>query len=218
MQVVAFRGTPATLTLMGQVVGPVVGLGDDLTTVRDIEAAKGAVRVEVTRLALVSVGLSPPDLAATTQWRTFAWNGNGFTQTAGSTTFAADTSAAKLTGTATRLVFAPPVEQCRTGELTLTVRNDGPRAAENVTAAVILPEYNVDPCPNPPAGQSYGSALGDFGTIPAGSSKTVTVRIVTAVYETYPAGTLVDRPYNYFELRTGDRTYVDRTRVVVEYR
>ena len=220
-QVVAFRGrTAKSMTFMGQVVGPVDGIGDDLTGVRDIEAAKGAVRVEVSRVALVSQGSAPAELATLTQWRTFAWNGNRFTQTAGSTTFAADKSAAALTGIATRLIFAPPDGGCRTGEITLTVRNDGPRAAENVIAAVILPEYDPDPCPNRPPGQFYGSALADFGTIAAGASKSVTVTVAAPVFPEIPdpTGTVVDQPYNYFELRTGDRTYVDRTRVVVEYR
>ncbi len=219
-QVVAFRGRAAeSMTFMGQVVGPVHGIGDDLTGIRDVEAAKGAVRVEVSRVALVSQGSAPAELATLTQWRTFAWNGNRFTQTAGSTTFAADTSAAKLTGTATRLVFAPPDGACRTGELTLTVRNDGPGAAENVIAAVILPEYDPNPCWDRPTGQFYGSALADFGTIASGATKTVTVRIVTPDdFSPYQAGAVVDQPYNYFELRTDDRTYVDRTRVIVEYR
>jgi hypothetical protein len=148
---------------LGQVVGPVAGVGSDITGVGGIEAAKGAVRVEVTSLAKVLAGSSTPDLSAVRPWRTFAWDGTRFTQIAGSTTFAADQSAAKLTGTATRLVFDPPDGACRSGELTLTVRNDGPRAAADVTAAVILPENHPEPCPNPPAGQGYGSVLADLG-------------------------------------------------------
>jgi hypothetical protein len=220
-QVVAFQGrTAESMTFMGQVVGPVDGIDDDLTGVRNIEAAKGAVLVEVSRVALVSQGSAPAELATLTQWRTFAWNGIRFIQTAGSTTFAANMSAAALTGIATRLIFAPPDGLCRTGELTLTVRNDGPRAADNLIAAVILPEYDPDPCPNRPPGQFYGSALADFGTIAAGTSKSVTVTVAAPAFpgEPDPTGTVVDRPYNYFELRTGDRTYVDRTTVVVEFR
>jgi hypothetical protein len=218
-QVVALRGrSTGALTLMGQVVGHVVGVGDDLTDIVDIEATTGVVQVRVSRTPLVAIGSAPPELGAITQWRTFAWKGTRFTQTGGATTFAADRSAANLTGLATRLVFAPPDGGCRIGEITLTVRNDGPRATENVMAALILPEVDSGECANRPPSQFYGSARADFGTLAPGTSRAVTVRIVTPVYETYTAGTVVDQPYNYFELRTGDRTYVDRTTVVVEFR
>ncbi|MFE9200747.1 hypothetical protein [Micromonospora sp. NPDC007230] len=136
-QVVAFdRDTDGRITTMGQIVGTHDELGDitDLT----IEDA-GAVRVRVADRQ-PCCGESPDQVR--TQWRTYAWAGGRFRQTAGPVTFPsnAPTSPGPATSkpvtitftiTATELVYGPPdADGMRRGTNTVTIVNTGNGTAE----------------------------------------------------------------------------------------
>lgn len=211
-QVVAYRGAAGALVVVGQVVGSIPDLGSDLSYVEDVASAGAAVRVEV---ANGPQGSAPPTYYRVHQWRTFAWTGTTFAQTAGSTSFLADPSVSPLSVTPGQVVV-PAGTGCVTATLTLKVHNAGPRAAGAVTVAVMHPYLDQNDCPQVPASQGFQSSLADLGTVAAGQTKTVTLTIVHRA-NAADSGTTNTSAYNYVELRIGDQRYADRVTYTVRF-
>jgi hypothetical protein len=214
-QVVAYRADGDSFALLGKVVDSgVPGGGPDTHVWLGQTTVDGdAVTVEV---GLQTVpGSAPPHHSRFSQRRTYTWQGDRFVQSGGPTTLRADPGAAKLTVSASRVTFQPPANGCRTGRVTVTVRNDGPQVAADVKAALMFYALGNDPGPcQTPANQGYNSYLATVGTLAAGQSIQVTATMVVADGE-YEA--LYDDPYNYIQLRVGDLYYPGNTRIVVEF-
>jgi hypothetical protein len=214
-QVVAYRGPSGSLSIIGQVAGPIPDVGNQESYIDDIEAAAPGIRV---RVGIGAAGTAPPTYAQVHQWRTFQWNGSAFKQTAGSTKFEADPSVADLSVTTGPLVFGTPVGNCRTGTITLTVTNKGPQPAADVTAALMHRGIDVtDLCPTVMPTQAYNSSLVAVPTIAPGATKTVTATIVVYEGGETPSGTTVDESWNYVQLRIGDLRYPGNVRFIVKY-
>jgi uncharacterized repeat protein (TIGR01451 family) len=120
-----------SLRTLGQVVGPTHG---DILFVDDVTAdADGSIRA----LVVDRHGSVGGDQALR-QWRTYAWDGQQFSQTAGSTSFDAAPGAAKLSVNATVAVFAAPQGGQRQAQFTVTVTNTGTTVAKAVSAQLLI--------------------------------------------------------------------------------
>ncbi|SCG55146.1 hypothetical protein [Micromonospora inositola] len=121
-QLVAFdRDGAGRIVTMGRVVGTREGM-DDITAF-SVES-DGQIRVHV---ADIQPCCSTPSWAPQRQWRTYAWIGDRFDQTAGPTKFGVDPRLTDLTLTAGDLVVGPPdATGKRTGSVTVIVVNRGP--------------------------------------------------------------------------------------------
>ncbi|MEU0152932.1 hypothetical protein [Micromonospora fulviviridis] len=121
-QVLAFdRDEAGRIVTMGRVVGTHDGM-DDITdfSVQD----DGKIRAHV---ADIQPCCSTPEWSPQRQWRTYAWTGERFTQTAGPTKFGVDPRLTDLTLTAGDLVIGPAdTKGNRTATVTVTVVNKGP--------------------------------------------------------------------------------------------
>ncbi|MER5453632.1 hypothetical protein ABT008_02505 [Micromonospora sp. NPDC002389] len=121
-QVVAFsRDDAGRIVTLGQVVGTREGL-DDITGVA--LTADGRVRVEV---ADIQPCCGVPDWWPQKQWRTYAWSGGGFDQTAGPTRFEVDPRLTDLAMSADDLVLgSTDADGGRYVSVTVKVTNKGP--------------------------------------------------------------------------------------------
>ena len=121
-QVIAFdRDGAGRVVTMGRVVGTREGM-DDVTDFA--VQADGEIRVHV---ADIQPCCSIPEWAPQRQWRTYAWTGERFDQTAGPTKFGVDPRLTDLTLTAGDLIVgAPDAKGKRAATLTVTVVNKGP--------------------------------------------------------------------------------------------
>jgi hypothetical protein len=121
-QVLAFdRDAAGRIVTMGRVVGTREGM-DDITdfSVQD----DGTIRAYV---ADIQPCCSTPTWSPQRQWRTYAWTGERFGQTAGPTKFGVDPRLTDLTLTAGDLVLGPADGRGdRTATVTVTVVNKGP--------------------------------------------------------------------------------------------
>ena len=119
--------------------------------------------------------LGPPPLW---QQRTYGWTGQGFAQTAGPTTFAADPVVASFTVTAPPVALTEGSDGFREGTLTATVRADGPGGVEVglmvVTSAERGPGGDWARCG---ADSSVQWALCDLGVLAVGASRTFSLPI-----------------------------------------
>lgn len=126
---------------------------------------------------------TPPD-AGVVQQRTYRWTGSSFAQVGGPTTFVADPAIAELVATVPGLVLGPPVEGYRSGTLSVSIHNNGPQTAVDVSVYV---SYHLgieepaggdwDRCR---AGDHEFIGIQDFavcriGDIPPGQSVTITL-------------------------------------------
>ncbi|MEU1397601.1 hypothetical protein ABZ403_16280 [Micromonospora zamorensis] len=121
-QVIAFdRDGAGRVVTMGRVVGTREGM-DDVTDFA--VQADGEIRVHV---ADIQPCCSTPEWAPQRQWRTYAWTGERFDQTAGPTKFGVDPRLTDLTLTAGDLIVgAADAKGKRAATLTVTVVNKGP--------------------------------------------------------------------------------------------
>lgn len=105
--------------------------GPGIVTILDyVGLSDGSIRVEVTdRFTCCGI----PVESAVVQQRTYRWTGSSFAQVAGPTAFVADRAVADIQVSVPTLVFGAPVDGFRTGTLTVTVRNDGPQPAADVS-------------------------------------------------------------------------------------
>lgn len=90
--------------------------------------ADGSVRVQVSDFRTAGSAPNTENLAQK-QWRTYAWDGSGFDQTGGPTSFPANPKLADLRVTATDAVFSGMRGSATT---TVTIRNAGPADARYV--------------------------------------------------------------------------------------
>jgi hypothetical protein len=117
------------------------------------------------------------NLPAVWQQRTYAWNGTGFAQTAGPTSFAANPTVASFT------VQAAPVTLGRTGDfwdgsVKVTVRSDGPQAVRAALGLAVAADRRTGGdwarCETV---SDDNRAVCDLGTMAAGSFVTLTLPI-----------------------------------------
>lgn len=121
-QVLAFdRDAAGRIVTMGRVVGTREGMED--ITAFSVEP-DGGIRAEV---ADIQPCCDTPRWSPQQQWRTYAWTGSRFNQTAGPTKFGTDPRLTDLTLSASDLVLGPAdTNGRRTGTVTVTVTNKGP--------------------------------------------------------------------------------------------
>jgi RNA polymerase sigma-70 factor (sigma-E family) len=103
-------------------------------------------------------GSAPPEYSVIHQIRFYRYQAGKFVQEDGPATFAVDPSL-KATVTTSALVFGKAVNGCRTGTMTLTVRNTGAQALGPLSAAVIYPDMNEPVNCTVSSAQGYESAL-----------------------------------------------------------
>src|SRR5262249_54985716 len=117
--------------------------------------------------------------------------------------------------TASALVMQAPVNGCRTGTMTITVRNNGPQLAPKVSAVVYFANsQGTDNC-QVPAGQGWRSTEVVVDGLAPGESRTVTATVASNdLGNGQPAGTTSGA----IELRTGERRYPETTQFAIEYR
>ncbi len=136
--------------------------------------------VTVPLMLRLSIGTSVPQYEELLQQRTYGWDGSGYVQTAGPTSFLTG-PAIDLSLTASDLVFGPAVEFCRMGQIALTVTNNGTEPVADVEVALVLPglgETYPGDCQMESTGQGRESALVPVGELGPGQSRTVTARVV----------------------------------------
>ncbi|GAB4056101.1 hypothetical protein [Catellatospora paridis] len=126
-QVVAFRRDDdkfVTIGVVAQIEPHTVGSERTPNAVERIRkitgAGPGQVRVEVGNIEATYSDLSDGPVGIW-QWRVFRWNGDGFTQVAGSPAFAFEQSGGWFSVTVDRLAFGPAVGGRRPATLTVTV-------------------------------------------------------------------------------------------------
>jgi hypothetical protein len=131
-------GSTATVNVIGQVLAmaprPAPEAFFDLHV-----AANGDIVAEVGDYVTKLDPTNPASRAAsaalsTHQERTYRWNGQAFTQVAGPTAFPANPNFNRIRLVKAELSYGPVRDGQRTGTLTLSVRNDGPAGAQDVTA------------------------------------------------------------------------------------
>ena len=176
---VVVRGASGGLRTVGKVVGPGNGIGKIL----DIAAnPDGSVKALVSE---VRGSVESAIAQEVSQWRTYAWNGRAFAQTAGSTSFDADTSATLLTMSARSIVFAKPNGKQRTATLTVRVTNSGgtPATAVGVLFAPGegLSQLIGGSCPG--GGDLRGHRPCPVGDIAPGESATVVITLTLATMD-----------------------------------
>jgi hypothetical protein len=216
-QVLAYRRDGDAFVLVGPVfdtsmVAPAEGAWAFVT---GIAVAGESVVVDV--MVRLSIGSSVPRFEEMTQQRTFTWDGTGYTQTAGPTSFLADPATVDLSLTTGSLAFAPAEGVCRTGTITLTITNRGASSVDGVAVALILPGLGERPvdCPAPP-GQGLDSAMVEVGAIGPGQSRTVTATVVAdSRGDPGRFGGPPDRTYA--DLRVGDQRTGDKVQLAIEY-
>lgn len=154
-QIVAFRRSGQELVPIGRI----VGTQDGFAMMNYLEARDGG-RVAV----LVSKEYTDGGQdAVPNQWRTYAWQNGRFRQVAGPTTFPARPPVTRLSVEPSTLSFRQ-VGSGFTGQLTVTVRNDGAVDVTRLQIQIILPRQvrptgeDWDGCANRP-GDDDSTAL-----------------------------------------------------------
>lgn len=176
--IVVKAGTDGPLTTLGQVTRSDANAAD-IAGMR--AGTNGQLRLTV---GDIKPCCDTPKSLELQQVRTFAWNGSTFIQVAGRKTFIADTSVADLAVSAPTLHFGPKVNGVRTGTLTLSVHNKGPRAATQVSLLLELPSWSFKngvggdwaKCQQPPGGFTR---LCTLDTIAAGATVTLNLPFTT---------------------------------------
>ncbi|GAB1692570.1 hypothetical protein [Krasilnikovia sp. M28-CT-15] len=129
-QVVAFRRDGQTLVPIGRI----VGTQDGIRMMDHVEGRTGG-RVAILVAKEYTDG---GEETVPNQWRTYAWRHGQFQQVDGPTTFPAKSPAALLSAAVSTLVFRP-VGSGFTGQMTVTVRNDGDLDVARLRVLLILP-------------------------------------------------------------------------------
>jgi hypothetical protein len=117
------RDTTGKVVTFGKVVGSAGNTGTegtDIMTIWAIEAGdNGQVRVDVGEYRPCCSQAQ----ASQHQWRTYGWNGSGFTQTGGPTAFGPNPNVTDLVITADKLIMARQGDGSWTGTLRVTIHN-----------------------------------------------------------------------------------------------
>ena len=220
-QVVAYRATADGYALVGAIVDNSVVTHEEaeLAFLGLMSGGDGEVTVDV--IAQLAIGTWPPEYSRLSQHRTYSWDGSQYVQSAGPTSFLTDRSAADLTLTTSELVFAPEVDGCRTGEMTITVTNNGSRAVSDIAVALLVRgsgEAATIDCPEVPATQGDDSSLVPVGTLNAGESRTIAVTMVVDMSMDPNDETRFGLPSSRVaDLRVGDTRYGTTVPIVIRY-
>jgi hypothetical protein len=166
------------------------GNGGDIAAIGDLAVTSaGEVIVDVGNYQR-EYGAPPP----VWQPRTYAWNGQAFTQTAGPTTFTGDPALASFTVTSQLITLSAPSGDYRNGTISITVKALGP---QTVTATLLFMTAQIQAR----SGGDWSRCeheendyfmLCDLGTLVAGSQATFTLPFRTHVDSraNYPDGRL----------------------------
>lgn len=202
-EVVAFSRSAGSSAI--KTVGLVVGEGSSkgLHGVTDLTAdSTGTVRALVDN---VSGSDGVAYMAAVKQWRTYKWNGTAFTQTAGHTSFLADTSTAKLDFTASKVTFDPPRDGKQRGLVSVTVHNRGTSTAGPLNVYGLMgqqgPDKNACPLVDGTSATYPLTEVCTLGSLAPGKSRTVTFAF------SYEAGYTTLDSDSFVQLRLGDQQY-----------
>jgi LysM repeat protein len=198
-RVVAFRERPdGTFSTIGLVLDNWPA-EDDVNTIDDLESIGatpgGEILVDVYGTTCSCDRAQYP--GGVSQQRTYGWNGRAFVQTAGSTTFVMPPGRYDLSVSASPMTYAKPVDDLRAGTMTVTLRNDGATAVEDLS--VLVAGLETMACADP------GSAPGPtctIGRLAPGATRTVTFH-----QSRQPgSGGGVDPPAQ-LQVRIGDQQY-----------
>jgi hypothetical protein len=162
---VAFRrGQDGSIQTMGSLAG-------DVDQIQDVGAgAGGTVDLQVSNL---NGSDGTAHLMQITQTRSYRWTGNGFEQTAGSTSFTV--ARPELTATVSDLVYEPAVNGERTGTLTVSVHNAGTTAVSGLAIAYELDvAQTVTPACQPLSQTTAIAGLCALPSIAPGATGTLT--------------------------------------------
>lgn len=179
---VAIRPHPDTPTILGTVLatawedGSVDPESAGPATIRDfVGLDDGTIRVDVTNKFTCC---GTPSQSAVVQQRIYGWTGSAFAQVAGPTTFVADPTVADLDVTVPALAFSAPADGFRTATLSVTIHNNGPQTATDVSVylehrfAIEAPSGgDWDRCPE----DGQVSTVCELGDIAPGQTVTLTL-------------------------------------------
>ena len=155
---------------------------EDIDTIQDLEPApNGEIRVLVGDWTSMIPGVV--HMPRLTQWRQYGWDGRAFVQTAGPTRFVAPPGTADLTVDASPMIYGTPVGGTRSGTMTVTVRNRGASAVEDVSVLLGMGSSPAS-CATSGAGQG---PICEVGRIEPGVAATVTFRQSVPELETREA-------------------------------
>jgi hypothetical protein len=155
------------------------GTGGEIGTIGDLAVTSAG---EV----IVNVGNNQQEFGGPPpvwQSRTYAWNGQAFTQTAGPTTFTGDPAVASFTVTSQLITLSAPSGDYRNGTISITVKALGP---QTVTATLLFMTAQIQAR----SGGDWSRCqheendyfmLCDLGTLAAGSQATFTLPFRTHV-------------------------------------
>ncbi|HEX5594827.1 MAG TPA: hypothetical protein VFX61_02230 [Micromonosporaceae bacterium] len=133
VKVIAFdRNAAGEIVTLGQVVTNTGGIA----FISDIRAAGNAVEAEVRD----HFGDGLPDDLSQRQWRAYSWDGHRFVQSGGPSTFPPSPKITDLAIAGDNLRLSPAGEEKLTGNLALTIRNNGPQRAEKPRVVIRLPK------------------------------------------------------------------------------
>jgi hypothetical protein len=211
-QVVVYRGGPAGPVLLGRVFGSIstpTTTGEPVS-IRDVSAAPSG---RIT-LALRSgpAGSAPPQYGQVDQTRVYGWNGTEFAQVSGPSSFTID---ADVVMTATPMRFGPANGHCRTGTVTVTVKNNGQQAVRDTKIALIHPTVDAGECAGGTPTAGFESTLVTVGDLAAGVTKSIPITVMNS--QDGVSGTTIDESWNYLELRVGVQRLEDHPRLVISY-
>jgi LysM repeat protein len=172
-RVVAFRERPdGTFATIGLVLQLDWGAETDPNTIEDLESIDATPGGEI--LIDVYGTVCSCDRAVfpggVSQRRTYGWNGQAFVQTAGSTTLVVPPGAYDLSVSASTMTYAKPVDGLRAGTMTVTLRNNGASAVEDLSVLVGGMESMACADPGPAPGGTC-----TIGRLAPGATRTVTL-------------------------------------------
>jgi hypothetical protein len=191
-QVVAFdRDAHGKIRTLGRVAGSTLSATDftpgAVTDICDLRiGADGSIQLQVLDFPVPFACSERQDVQArwvTKQWRTFAWNGSGFVQSAGPTSFPTNPYASDLSVTSSDLTMVHQTNGHYLGTMTVTVKNVGPAAIPY--RMVTTTQYGMKL-----TGPASCSAVSNFNpggtstmgttctgaTLAAGASRTITLK------------------------------------------
>jgi hypothetical protein len=192
-QVLAFRSDASML-------GRVVATGGPIAAILDVAvSANGSVRAMVSGEATPGRSIHVPVM----QWRTYAWTGQGFAQTGGSTSFTADHASADLTVTASPITL----DILRHGRVTVTVQNRGTQPVAPVSLFLSFVNTTVSGPGCEPSKGYWAAQVCTVGTLAAGATwqRTFTLEVWTGT--TTP--TFQSPDDGGIQLKLGDQIYTE---------
>lgn len=197
-------------------IGSMVATGAGGITNLGFISSPGDDRVTVQTGSQLVPGDSPPDYAIVWQNRTYTFDGRRFAQTDGPRTFVADPATTRVSVTVSPLVFGPAVNGCRTGTMTVKVRNTGAASATGLTAVAFLDRVPAAPdsC-DKDVNQGFNAIEGPVGPLDPGASAEVLLTVTAGVGDPIPSSGY--SPEAFVQLMTNTARVADGVPFRIDY-